>query len=152
MSATQAQTLRFTRRFEAPRERVFRAWTNAQELKQWWHPNGFTTGSVEIDLREGGRYSIAMVPPDGKVRYVQGTYVEVQPPERLVMTWMAKGSPRHDGHESLVTLEFVADGEATIVVLTHERLPDSFVRDHDAGWRSSLGHLADYLQQPVAGA
>jgi uncharacterized protein YndB with AHSA1/START domain len=147
MSAIQAQTVRFTRRFAAPRERVFRAWTNAQELKEWWRPNGFTTGAVEIDLREGGRYCIAMQPPQGEVRYVQGTYVEVRPPERLVMTWAAKGSPRHDGHESLLTIEFVADGEATEVILTHERLPDAFVGDHSAGWRSTLDHLSAYLRR-----
>jgi uncharacterized protein YndB with AHSA1/START domain len=147
MSATKAQTLRFTRRFAAPRERVFRAWTNAQELKEWWRPNGFTTGSVEIDLREGGRYSIAMQPPRGEVRYVRGTYVEVRPPERLVMTWSTKGSPRHDGPESLLTIEFIADGAATEVILTHEHLPGIFVSDHSAGWRSTLDHLSDYLQR-----
>jgi uncharacterized protein YndB with AHSA1/START domain len=145
MSATQAQTLRFTRRFAASRERVFRAWTNAQELKEWWRPNGFTTGSVEIDLREGGLYSIAMQPPQGEVRYVHGTYVEVRPPERLVMTWSTTGSPRHDGNESLLTIEFVAAGDATEVILTHEHLPEAFVSDHNAGWRSTLDHLSDYL-------
>ena len=147
MSATEVQTLRFKRRFAASRERVFRAWTTAEELKEWWKPNGFTTGAVEIDLRTGGRYSIAMQPPHGEVRYLEGTYVEVLPPERLVMTWRAKGSPRHDGHESLVTIEFVATGDATEVILTHERLPEPFLRDHDAGWRSTLDHLAAHLER-----
>jgi uncharacterized protein YndB with AHSA1/START domain len=147
MPASQTETLRFRRRFEAPREAVFRAWTDPKELIAWWAPKGYTTPFVEIDLRENGRYRIAMQPKEGPVRYLIGSYVEVKPPERLVMTWSSEGSPLHDGYESLLTIEFVAQGiAATEVVLTHERLPDLYVRDFSAGWDSTLEHLEKYLQ------
>jgi uncharacterized protein YndB with AHSA1/START domain len=88
-----------------------------------------------------------MQPKEGPVRYLIGSYVEVKPPERLVMTWSSEGSPLHDGYESLLTIEFVAQGiAATEVVLTHERLPDLYVRDFSAGWDSTLEHLEKYLQ------
>jgi uncharacterized protein YndB with AHSA1/START domain len=147
MSASQTNTLRFRRHFDAPREAVFRAWTDPKQLMMWWAPKGFTTPLVEIDLRQNGRYRIAMQPKEGHVRYLSGTYVEVQPPERLVMTWSSQGSPRHDGYESLLTIEFIAHGAAaTEVVLTHERLPASYVGDFDAGWISTLEHLEKFLQ------
>jgi uncharacterized protein YndB with AHSA1/START domain len=146
MSASQAETLRFTRRIAASREKVFRAWTEPQELMKWWQPNGFTAPSAEIDLREGGRYRIAMQPHKGPLRYLCGQYLEVRPPERLVMTWSSEGSPLHDGYESLLTVEFISRGaETTEVTLTHERLPGQYVRDFDAGWLSTLDRLGEYL-------
>jgi len=47
----------------------------------------------------------------------------------------------------LLTIEFVADGDATEVILTHEHLPEAFVSDHNAGWRSTLDHLSAYLHR-----
>lgn len=151
MSASQTETLRFRRRFEAPREAVFRAWTDPKQLMTWWGPKGFTTPLAEIDLRENGRYRIAMQPKEGPVRYLSGTYVEVKPPERLVMTWSSQGSSQHDGYESLLTIEFIAHSAVTTeVVLTHERLPDLYVGDFEAGWMSTLEHLEKYVQAPRA--
>jgi uncharacterized protein YndB with AHSA1/START domain len=90
-----------------------------------------------------------MQPKVGPLRYLIGTYVEVKPPERLVMTWSSQGSSLHDGYESLLTIEFIAQGTvATEVVLTHERLPNLYVRDFSAGWNSTLEHLEKYLQSP----
>ncbi len=147
MPARQSETLRFTRRFAAPREKVFRAWTDPQELVRWWSPNGFTSPSAESDLRPGGRYRIAMLPDSGPLRFLCGQYLEVSPPERLVMTWASEGSPRHDPYESLLTLEFIAHGKrSTEVVLTHERLPDLYVGDYRGGWQSTLAALEEYLR------
>jgi uncharacterized protein YndB with AHSA1/START domain len=113
---------------------------------KWWGANGFTTPFAEIDLKVNGRYRIAMQPKLGALQYLSGTYVEVKPPERLVMTWSSQGSPRHDGYESLLTLEFVAHGPTTTeVLLMHERIPDLYVRDFDAGWIATLEHLDGYL-------
>jgi uncharacterized protein YndB with AHSA1/START domain len=147
MSASQSKTLRFTRHFKASQEAVFRAWTDPQQLTKWWGANGFTTPFAEIDLKVNGKYRIAMQPRVGPVQYLIGIYVEVKPPERLVMTWMSQGSLRHDGYESLLTVEFIPRGAATTeVVLTHERLPDRYVGDFDAGWISTFEHLDEYLQ------
>ena len=140
-------SLTVRRTFPAPRAEVFRAWTDPQQLMKWWGANGFTTPFAEIDLKVNGRYRIAMQPRVGPVQYLSGIYVEVKPPERLVMTWASQGSRRHDGYESLLTLEFIAHGEATTeVMLTHERVPDLYVGDFDAGWISTLEHLEKYLE------
>ncbi len=82
--AQNAETVRLTRFFAAPRERVFRAWTVAEEFKQWWGPGRHTTEAAEMDLRVGGKYRITMRRPDGRIQYLFGTYLDIRPPERLV--------------------------------------------------------------------
>src|SRR4029434_4215786 len=79
------------KRVAAPRERVFRAWTDAEQLRHWFFP-GSATGpvlQVEVDLRVGGRYCITQYAPDGALEaMVVGTYYEVQPPVKLVFSWV----------------------------------------------------------------
>ena len=137
--------LRLTRTFAAPRERVFRAWTEPEELKRWWGPDGYATPSAEVDLRVGGAYRFGMRKlPDGEVFYLAGTFREVRPPERLVYTWVWEGNPERG--ETLVTVEFRERGKATEVRLTHELFPTAKTRDdHEKGWSSCLGKLAKAL-------
>jgi uncharacterized protein YndB with AHSA1/START domain len=146
MSADHTKTLRFNRHFQAAREKIFRAWTDPKQLMKWWGPKGFTTPIAEVDLRENGRYRIAMQPQEGPVRYLSGVYIEVKPPKRLVMTWSFEGTPRHDGHESRLTLAFIAHGGAsTELILTHERLPEPSLGDFDMGWKSTLEKFEEYM-------
>ena len=136
-----AATLRVERRFAAPPERLFAAWSTADALSRWAAP-GEMRSTAEVDLRVGGRYRIAMEGPDGAVHVVSGAYREIDPPRRLVYTWQWE---RKDGFpETVVTVEFRprADG-GTDLVLVHEGLPgeDSYAR-HAHGWDGSLDKLA----------
>jgi uncharacterized protein YndB with AHSA1/START domain len=143
--ASPAVTLRLTRRFAAPREKVFQAWTTPEALKQWWGPPGHATPSAEVELRPGGRYRFGMRRlPDGPLFYLSGTYREVRPPERLVYTWRWEAEPEYG--ETLVTVEFRDRGGSTEVVLTHELFPTPPMRDqHQRGWVGCLDRLADAL-------
>ncbi len=138
-------TLNLKRTFKAPREKVFRAWTDPEELKKWWGPEGYSTPSAEVDLRVGGKYRFGMMKlPDGEIFYLSGTYREVRPPERLVYTWLWEGNPERG--ETLVIVEFRDLGTTTEVILTHERFPDEKVRDdHNKGWNGCLDRLAKVL-------
>lgn len=90
--------IEIVRRFDSPLDRVWKAWTEPELVKQWWGPEGFTAPSIEIDLRVGGKYIYAMRGPEGsewdKNMYIAGIYKEITPPEahnsskqaRLVMT------------------------------------------------------------------
>ncbi|RXZ71737.1 SRPBCC family protein [Agromyces albus] len=91
-TATSEKQFTITRVFDAPREAIWRAWTDPDEAATWWHPRGVTTPreSVEIDVRPGGRYRYTMIAPDGTEYPTAGVYREVVEPERLVFTW---GSP-----------------------------------------------------------
>ncbi len=135
-------TIHITRTFGASREKVFRAWTEPEELKQWWAAGpGYTTPIAEVDLRVGGRYRLGMKPPDRDVIHiVGGTYREVLRPSRLVYTWAWEGS---NAPETLVTVEFRDRGASTDVTLVHEPFADGQSREqHLAGWTGCLDRLA----------
>ncbi len=137
--------LTITRSFAAPREAVYRAFTEAEKLKRWWGPQGMTCPVAELDVRPGGRYRTEMNAPDGSVYVTTGEFREVAPPERLVFTWIW-GEGEMAGHETLVTIELRDNGGATELTLTHERFPDAGKRDlHNQGWSSSLDCLAEIL-------
>jgi uncharacterized protein YndB with AHSA1/START domain len=138
-------TLSLRRTFKAPRERVFRAWTDPDELRKWWGPEGYVTPSAEVDLRVGGKYRLGMRKlPDGDIFYLSGIYREVRPPERLVYTWRWEAKPELG--ETLVTVEFREVGDSTEVILTHEFFPTPQARDdHNRGWSGCLDRLAKLL-------
>src|SRR5215510_13260682 len=104
MEGSSSETLTIVRRFTATKERVFRAWTEPEELKKWWRPGeGWSTPLVEVDLRAGGQFVLGAKPPVGELHVVRGEFHEVQPPDRLVYTWNIEGA---DGGQSVVTVEF----------------------------------------------
>jgi uncharacterized protein YndB with AHSA1/START domain len=146
---TPQTTLRLTRTFAAPREKVFRAWTDPEELKKWWGPPGYATPSAEVDLRAGGKYRLGMRKlPDGPVFYLAGTYQEVRAPERLVYTWRWEAEPEYG--ETLVTVEFHDRGGTTELILSHELFPNEKMRDeHGRGWGGCFGKLASVLANPI---
>jgi len=133
------------RSFAAPIEKVWAAFTEPAVLQQWWGPPGFTTPSADIDLRAGGKYRIAMKPPDGETLFLCGEFIEVRKPEKLVYTW-AWEEDDGPGHQSQVTLNCKTRGKNTDVVLTQERLADAESRDaHVEGWTGSFERLAAQL-------
>ena len=144
MSA-QAETVRLERVFSASPEEVFDAWTNPAVLERWWGPRPtWDSPGCDVDLRVGGRYLLRMRNPDsGTVLEVGGEYRVVERPERLVYTWAWLGdSMPGAGQESLVTVEFRGEGEATRVVLEHAGLSTEESRAaHREGWEGCLSNL-----------
>ena len=81
-----ARTIVGTRVFDAPRELVFDAWTDAAHISNWWGPRGFTTTTYEMDVRPGGTWRFVMHGPDGTDYDNEIVYLEVVRPERIVYT------------------------------------------------------------------
>ena len=142
-----AEVLRLSRRLKAPREAVFRAFTDPVELAKWFGPEGVDVENVRIDLRPGGSYSVEFHGKDGEVIPLSGIYREITPPRRLVMTWTWAGTDMA-GVETLVTIELAeADGE-TELTLTHEKLPNKeFFDRHSQGWTSTFDCLDRLVEQ-----
>lgn len=139
-------SLTLTREYAAPPERVWRAWTDAQVLKQWWAPSpGQGVSVAELDVRAGGRYRICFGGADGNEHECAGVYQEVAKPKKLVFTW---SWPRTTPERvSLVTILFNAKGSGTEVVFKHERFFDEAARDsHQRGWTGLLEKLDEYLK------
>jgi uncharacterized protein YndB with AHSA1/START domain len=131
------------RTVRASAERVFDAWTRAEDLRAWWGPRPVTCSGARVDLRVGGRYRIENALPDGKTVIIEGVFREVQRPRRLVYTWQMGG----DGEEpSLVTVRFEERHGVTEVIVVHENLASIEVRDsHGAGWNGCLDGLVSFL-------
>jgi uncharacterized protein YndB with AHSA1/START domain len=138
-------SLTLTRDYAAPPERLWRAWTDAKALKQWWSPTpGEPVSLAELDVRVGGRFRICFGGAHGNEHECAGVYKEVVKPRRLSFTWTwPRTTPER---ESLVTILFNAKGGGTELVFRHERFFDQKVRDdHRRGWSGLLEQLDGYL-------
>src|SRR5205085_1918698 len=139
--------LTITRTFDAPREVVFAAWTDAKQAAQWWGPQGFTTISCEMDARPGGAYRACMRSPEGTRHCRRGVYREIVPPERLVFTFAWEDAAENPGHETVITVTFAdAGGGKTRLTLHQAMFESASARDaHQVGWSSCLERFAEYL-------
>jgi uncharacterized protein YndB with AHSA1/START domain len=129
--------------FDAPPERVFRAWTTPDELTRWHAPAGMTCYLAEVDLRVGGRYRIGMRDPSGGEHVTVGTYRVIDPPRRLAFSWRFETTEDHAGNgETLVTIECIPSGTGTELVLTHEGFLNEDARTaHEHGWTEIVEKL-----------
>jgi uncharacterized protein YndB with AHSA1/START domain len=148
MATPQSQpqnSIQLRRTFAAPRERVFRAWTDAREFALWFHPTtDHTTIISRLDVKVGGKYSLEMHHKDGNVHKLSGTYQQIKPPEKLSFTWRWSNDP--PGQETLVSLDFLDHGNATEMVLLHGQFPDAETREkHNHGWLGCFEQLQNYL-------
>ncbi len=125
LAGTHTVTVR--RLLPASREDVFALWTDAKRMPDWI----LQGGSATLDVRVGGSYEMDMH-YNGKGYPHHGEYLEVEPPSRLVFTWISEGT---NWKPSIVTIELFARGEDTELVLTHEGLPDAgSAESHQGGW------------------
>jgi uncharacterized protein YndB with AHSA1/START domain len=105
-----------SRVFDAPRELVFRAWTEKEHLPRWFGPKGFTCTTHEIDIREGGRWRFDMRGPDGTVWPNRMVFLQVKYPERLVIEHGADKDEGEDPQLFHVIVTFDAQGKDKTVV------------------------------------
>ena len=139
--ATERPSLTLTRRLGARPEKVYAAWTQPEQLVQWFGPSTVKSGSLsaDIDLRVGGRYRISFTNDKGEYFEVGGVYREVVPNERLVFSWVWHSTPER---ESLVTVQLKPDGAGTLLVFNHAQFFDETARDnHARGWAELLTKL-----------
>jgi len=130
------------RRLPAAIGEVFRWWTDPDLLGQWMTPIG--TVEADVDLRVGGRLRIVMK-GDGRVIEHTGEYLEIDPPRRLVFTWV---SPYTGSVPSVITVELEPAGDdVTDLRLVHSQLPDAAARSHREGWGAMLDRLSGRVTQ-----
>jgi len=155
-----------TRVFDAPRDRVWQSWTEAERLKKWWGPKGFTVRQCKVDLRPGGIMHYCLRTPDGQDMWGKFVYREIVKPEKLV--WLNSFSDEKGGttvhpmsptwpREMLTTVTFEAQGNKTKVTVQWLPLDGStdlerrtFEDGRESmkmGWTGTFEQFADYLKK-----
>ena len=130
----------------APPPAVFAAFSEPEELAAWWGPQGFTTPSVDFDPRVGAAYRIEMQPPEGASFYLIGEFREVDPPTRLVYTFLWEPPDRADV-ETVVELAFREVDGSTEVSFTQGPFRTEERRSlHRDGWTETFDKLEEHLR------
>ena len=147
-TAVPAAALVLRRTYKAPRERVFNAWTQPEIMRRWMSPAGTTISAIAFEAQIGAPYRIVMLAADGERFVVRGSIRELRAPERLSLTWQWEDDDGNlEGNETILSLDFHANGNETEVVLTHENFSGDGQRGrHEEGWTSILGKLPGALR------
>ena len=132
----------------APRDRVYKAWTDPDQLKQWWGPEGVKTRNFSAEARAGGKYRWDLFNQEGEEMSVFGEYRELTPGKKIVFTWKWDDDENWKAHDSVVTIELSDRDGGTEVKLTHAKLPSEESRDrHNQGWSSVLDRLEKFFSK-----
>ncbi len=141
-------TLHLERRLRAPRALVFQAWTDPAHLRRWSAPHGFSIPECDGDLRPGGTWHSTLVSPAGERLRLRGTYREVSPPERLVLTHCWLGEDGRPGPETVITVELEEIPEGTLLRFTQSGFESEADRNgHDGGWSQCFERLEALLDR-----
>ena len=145
--------LLITRVFDAPRDLVFKAWTEPARVSQWWGPTGFTAPRCELDLRPGGAIRIDMRGPDGTIYPMGGTFRQIDEPNQLIFTSYpldANGEPEFEGLNTVTFDEDDGKTKITLHVSVSKRTAegDKHLAGMEPGWNLTLDCLAAYLACP----
>jgi uncharacterized protein YndB with AHSA1/START domain len=143
-----AQEITISRVLDAPRELVWSAWTEPDQLARWWGPQGWSTPleNITMEVRPGGAFRVTQFSDDGTEMTVQGVYREVSEPEGLVLDEPAEGS-WHEGATSVVTFTDLGDSRTEMVVRTTIHTTDEMRATAQAGMEGTLDRLAAHLSR-----
>jgi len=148
--APDSREIVITRVFDAPRELVWQAWTDARHLARWWGPHQFTNPVCEVDLRPGGAIRIVMRGPEGVDYPMGGNFREIVTPERLVMVTAALNDKGRPMFEFLHRISFEEQGARTKLTIRSQVISqtgeaDHYIGGYEAGMTQSLERLASLL-------
>jgi uncharacterized protein YndB with AHSA1/START domain len=147
MPEVMAKEITVRRVFDAPRQLVWNAWTDPEQLAQWWGKRGWSTpaASIAIDVRPGGVFRLlSYSDEDGTEMPTEGVFREVVEPERLVFAEPSEDN-WHDGAVSTVTFADLGGGRTEMVLRTTVHTTDEMRRNAEAGVNSALDRLAELL-------
>jgi uncharacterized protein YndB with AHSA1/START domain len=155
LSATPTKQLVIERTLKAQPERVFDAFTDPDQLKNWWWPTGFTCPAAEVDLRIGGKYRLAMewpgsIPAETQFsHHMGGEYYEIDRPHRLVMSGRAVNDEQGELFATLIEVTFEARDGGTALTVRQSYFepmpPAEAMTGAQQGWSEQLEKLQQLL-------
>jgi uncharacterized protein YndB with AHSA1/START domain len=142
-TTTENDTLKVTRLFKAPRERVFAAFTTTDSISQWFGCGHVKVVSCTADFRVGGTFRIESRGLESDTAFnVTGVYREITPTTKIAYTWKYEDDEDWVDCESLVSVEFKTIGDQTELCLTHTGFPSAESRgNHSTGWGACLDKM-----------
>ena len=141
-------SLEIKRFINAPRNRVYAAWTDPAQLKEWFGPESVRTRNLVAEPRIGGKFRWDLTNPEGEEMTVHGEYRELQADRKIVFTWQWDDDEAWEERVSLVSVELSDRDGGTELRLTHTQLPSEESRDrHHEGWNSVLDRLEKFFNK-----
>lgn len=148
MNLPKNTRLEIKRVIKASPARVYAAWTDPEQMKEWLGPEGTRTRRIVVDPRVGGEFCWEVTGSDGEEMTARGNYRELIPGKKVVFTWRWDDDEAWENNNSVVTVELNSVRDGTEVRLVHELLPSEESRDrHCEGWTEILGSLEQYLDK-----
>lgn len=138
----KTHSLKITKIFKAPKNKVFAAWANEEQMVHWMGPGTVSCSKIEMDFKVNGSYQIFMETTDGPMT-AYGEYKEITPTDKISFTW---GWRQNDLEGTLVTLSFKEISEGTELTLEHTNIPtEDIAESHKMGWTGIVDKLGEFL-------
>ena len=148
MKGTAKLSVEIKRFIKAPRDRVYAAWTDPAQMRQWFGPENVQTRELVVDARVGGTFRWDLINSDGEKMTMRGEFRELKSNEKVVFSWQWEDDEDWENHISIVTVELDDADGGTELRLTHEQLPNEESRDgHTRGWNSALDKLEKFFSR-----
>ncbi len=162
-TANETERMVITRVFDAPRELVWKAWTDPKYAMQWWGPKGFSTPVCKMDFRVGGKFLICMRSPEGQEFWNAGEYHEIVPQEKIVSSMYFsdpdgnKVEPEHYGLEhqaipdayDVALFEDLGNGKTRLTFIGNETMEEATRSGQVEGWNQILEKLDAVVAEMV---
>jgi uncharacterized protein YndB with AHSA1/START domain len=153
MESTGQSSIQASKSFKTPVSALYQAWTDAEQLKQWWKPMGLTLNNVENEITEGGKVTYHFSGDEGTSLTIEGSYQEVKPNERLVYTWnwQLPDEKLNSAYKLEVAFEGSAEESSISITQTEEEQQES-VKPKESAWDDQLSKLAQFLESGAQGS
>ena len=150
MPVANEDVVRITRVFDAARERVFEAWTDAAQLMRWFAPKGFAVVSCDAEPGAGGAFRVCLRSPEGRNYWIRGSYREVEPPARLLLECIAEDHAGEPRLEERIEVTLEGSGGTTTLHLRAaarglNREADAMLRAMPQVWAQTIDRLNAHL-------
>ena len=160
-TVNETERMVVTRVFDAPRELVWKAWTDPKYMMQWWGPKGFTSPHCEIDFRVGGKFLCCMRSPEGWEGWNAGEYHEIVPYEKIVSSMYFSDSKGNkvdaaelgieheaiDGAYDVTIFEDLGNGQTKLTFIGNDTMQSAIESGQAEGWKEILDKLAAVVEE-----
>ena len=160
-AVNETERMVVTRVFDAPRELVWKAWTDPKYVMQWWGPKGFTAPVCKMDFRAGGKFLICTRTPDGQEFWHGGEYHEIVPLEKIISSMYFSDSEGNqvepaqlgieheaiEGAHDVILFEDIGNGQTKLTFIGNEPMESA----KNSGQLEGMNQVLDKVAEVVAG-